>query len=245
MQDRSRYVCGYKSERSPSVPTPWRNTDRVPAGLVLGDAPPRATADAVISEVFRVFQTKFRTSRVSPGYRTTTNRIANKSEEYEPMKTNYKPALAVLNRWKFKECIICTALVSLAAGSLVTAGLMPPNQVGADSNRVFQLMIYHASPGKVPALESLFRDVSTLQAKHDLNVIGYWVPNVDPAWSNTFIYLVAHSNRDEAKKNWEALHADPAFPEYRKQAAQLIEKENEEYRVDEVYMRPTDYSAMK
>jgi hypothetical protein len=80
-------------------------------------------------------------------------------------------------------------------------------------------MVYHAVSGKVPDLQSIFRDVSKLQVKHDLNVVGYWVPNDNPAWANTFIYLVAHPSQEEAKKNWDALHADPAFPEYRKQAA--------------------------
>jgi hypothetical protein len=162
------------------------------------------------------------------------------------MKTNHKPAPAALNRWKFKGWMVgVTALLSFAAGSLVTARLTHLNQVRADSNRVFQLMVYHTVPGKVPALESIFRDVSKLQAKHDLNVVGYWVPNDDPAWADTFIYIVAHPSREEAKKNWDALHADPAFPEYRKQAAPLIERADEGYKVNEVYMRPTDYSAMK
>jgi hypothetical protein len=106
-------------------------------------------------------------------------------------------------------------------------------------------MIYHALPGKGPELESIFRDVSKLQAKHDLNVVGYWVPNDDLAWKDTFIYLVAHPSLDEAQKNWHALHADPIFPEYRKAAEPLIEKVKNEYRVDEVYMHPSDYSAMK
>jgi hypothetical protein len=168
------------------------------------------------------------------------------TKEKKLMNTNDKPALAVCNRRKFKGWIVCgTALLSFAAGSLLTARLMHLNQVRADSNRVFELMVYHTVPGKVPALESIFRDVSKLQAKHDLDVLGYWVPNEDPAWANTFIYLVAHPSREEAKKNWHALHADPAFPEYREQAVPLIEKVNEEYHVDEVYMRPTDFSAMK
>ncbi len=168
------------------------------------------------------------------------------TKENEVMNTKHKLGLAVRNRLKFKGWIACgTALVSFAAGSLLTADLTHLNHVRADSNRVFQLMVYHTVPGKVPALESIFRDVSKLQAKHDLNVVGYWVPNDDPAWANTFIYLVAQPSLDEAKKNWHALHADPAFPEYRNQAAPLIEKVNEGYRVDEVYMRPTDYSAMK
>jgi len=162
------------------------------------------------------------------------------------MKTNLKPILAVLNRWRFKGWVAFgAALVSFAAGSLLTARLMRLELVRADSDRVFQLMVYHTVPGKAPALESVFRDVSKLQAKHGLNVVGYWVPNDDPAWANTFIYLVAHSSREEAKKNWDALHADPAFPEYRKQAAAVIEKAGEEYKVDDVYMRPTDFSALK
>jgi len=162
------------------------------------------------------------------------------------MKSNYKSALALLIGWKFKGWITCAiALVSFGAGALLAARLTHLNQVRADSNRVFELMVYHTAQGKVPALESIFRDVSKLQDKHSLNVVGYWVPNDDPAWANTFIYVVAHPSRDEAKKNWDALHADPAFAEYRKQASEIIEKVNGNYNVDEVYMRPTDYSAMK
>jgi hypothetical protein len=169
------------------------------------------------------------------------------TEEKELMKTNHEPVMAVRNRWKFKGWIVCgTALLSFAAGSLLTGRLMHVNQARADSNHVFELMVYHTVPGKVPALESIFRDVSKLQAKHDLNVVGYWVPDDDdPAWANTFIYLVAHPSRDEAKKNWDALHADPAFPEYRKQAVPLIEKADQVFKVDEVYMHPSDFSAMK
>jgi hypothetical protein len=166
------------------------------------------------------------------------------AENNETMNTNYKRILALLSRWTAKYGIFCgTALVSFAA-ALITARLIHANQAGADSNRVFELMVYHTVPGKVPALESIFRDVSKLQAKHDLNVVGYWIPN-DPAWANTFIYLVAHPSREEAKKNWNALHSDPAFPKYRKEAAELLEKVGKEYRVDEVYMRPTDFSAMR
>jgi hypothetical protein len=114
---------------------------------------------------------------------------------------------------KSTTCLVCfITLLSFAAGSLITARLMHVTQVRADGNRVFELMIYHTLPGKVPELESIFRDVSKLQSKHDLDVVGYWIPNDDPAWSNTFIYVVAHPSLEQAKKNWAALHADPAFP---------------------------------
>ena len=159
--------------------------------------------------------------------------------------------MALRNRWKFrawksKEMIICaSALLSFAAGSLITARLIDLSRVRADGNRVFELMIYHTLPGKEPALESIFQDVSKLQAAYGLNVIGYWVPNGDPAWNDTLIYVVAHPSMDEARKNWHALHADPAFLPYRKSAEPLIKKMGNEYLVDEVYMRPTDFSAMK
>src|SRR4249920_1234938 len=115
------------------------------------------------------------------------------------------------NRWKFEGWTVCgIALVFFAAGSLITARLAHTNQVRADSNRVFELRVYHTVPGRVPALESRFRDTaSKLLAKHDLDVVGYWVPEGAPAWDNTFICIVAHPSREEAKKNWDAMRADP------------------------------------
>jgi NIPSNAP len=155
-------------------------------------------------------------------------------------------AKSIVRRWRFKGWILLgTALVSSVAGSLVTARMAHLREVRADNNRVFELMIYHTVPGKVPALETIFRDVAKLQTKHHVNVVGYWVPNDDDAWKNTFVYLVVHPSREEAEANWHALHTDPEFLPYRKSAEPLIEKVNGEYNVDEVYMRPTDFSAMK
>jgi hypothetical protein len=153
-----------------------------------------------------------------------------------------------LNRRKFKggkskRWTVCgIALLSFAAGSLITARLAHINQVRADSNRVFQILVYHAVPGKLPALDSRFRDTaSKLLAKHDIKAVGYWMPNDAPTWDNTLIYILAHPSQEEAKKNWDALLADPGFQEMAKseQANKLVEK------VDGTYMHPTDYSPMK
>jgi hypothetical protein len=150
-----------------------------------------------------------------------------------------------INSWKLKRWTVCViALISFAAGSLMIARLARINQVRADSNRVFEMHVYHTLPGKAPALESQFRDTtSKLLAKHDLKILGYWVPEETPAWDNTFIFLVAHSSREEAKKNWDAMRADPDFQELirknSEQASKLVEK------VDVIFMRPTDFSAMK
>jgi NIPSNAP len=153
-----------------------------------------------------------------------------------------------LNCWKLaysksKGWTVCAiALISFAAGSLMTARLVQINRVKADSNRVFELRVYHTVPGTVPELESRFRDTtSKILAKHDLKVVGYWVPEGAPAWDNTFIFMVAHSSREEAKKNWDAMRADPAFQEVLKseETDKTVEK------VDSTYMHPTDFSPMK
>jgi hypothetical protein len=156
-----------------------------------------------------------------------------------------KCVLSGIDGRKYIGWRVCgTALLSFAAGSLLTAHWMHVEDVKAESHRVFQLEIYHAVPGKVPALEERFRSASQLQAKHNLDVIGYWVPTDSTsgaAFANTFVYLVAHANQEDAKKHWDAFHSDPAFQEYVKSetAEKLIEG------VDSTFMRPTDYSVMK
>jgi hypothetical protein len=148
-----------------------------------------------------------------------------------------------LNLWKSKRWTVCAiALVSFAVGSLITARLVHIGQVRADSNRVFELRVYHAVPGKLPALESRFRDTtSKLLAKHDLKVVGDWIPEGAPDWENTFVDILVHPSREEAKKNWDAMMADPEFQEVIKseQANKLVEK------IDSTYMRPTDFSPAK
>src|SRR5215471_4823868 len=154
----------------------------------------------------------------------------------------------IFNFWKFKGgkskgwSVCAIALLSFAAGSLITARLAYIDHVKAESNRVFELRIYHTVPGKLPTLESRFRDIySKLLAKHDLQVMGYWVPERAADWDNTFVYVVAHSSREEAKKNWDAMLADPEVQQAIKseQANKLVEK------IDRAHMRPTDFSPMK
>jgi NIPSNAP len=162
------------------------------------------------------------------------------------MNTHNEPVLNGRRPLKSVRLIVCgTALLSFLAGILLGSYLFHPGPVQASSDRVFELMIYHTLPGKAPDLESIFRDSAALQAKHGLDVIGYWVPNEDPAWNDTFIYLIAHPSRAEAVAHWKEFHSDPAFPAARKAAAALIQQQNGEYKVDEIYMRPTDFSRMK
>jgi hypothetical protein len=146
-----------------------------------------------------------------------------------------------LTFWKWNRWTPCgLSLISFAAGLCVSARLAQVPQVKADGHRVFELRVYHAVPGKLLVMESRFRDkTSKILARHNLNAVGYWVPE-DPS-DNAFIFLLAHESREEATKNWDAMRVDPEFQEIVKseQAEKTLE------RAEVTYMRPTDFSPMK
>jgi hypothetical protein len=146
------------------------------------------------------------------------------------------------NSWKSKGWIPCGIVLVFVAAGLLTGRLGLVSQVRADSNHVFELRVYHAVPGKLPELEARFRDTtSKLLAKHNLNVVAYWVASDPPTWNNTFIFVLAHPSREEAKKNWDAMWADPGFQEVVKseETNKLVEK------VETIFLRATDFSPMK
>lgn len=153
-----------------------------------------------------------------------------------------------LKRWKLnilkssKWTVCWIAMLSFAGGSLFAGRLTRTERVSGDSNRAFELRVYHALPGKLPALESRFRDkTSKILVRHNLKVLGYWVSDDSSASGNEFIWVVAHSSWEEGKKNWEAMRADPEFQEVMKaeQAERLVDK------VDVTHLRSTDFSPMK
>jgi hypothetical protein len=131
-------------------------------------------------------------------------------------------------------------LFAVAAASFISSRLVRPNPVLADNDRIFELRIYHAVPGKLSTMESRFRDkTSKILARHNLNVVGYWVTE-DPQ-DNSFVFLLAHQSREEANKNWQAFRLDPDFQEVAKseQTEKTLEK------ADILWLHPTDFSPMK
>jgi hypothetical protein len=149
----------------------------------------------------------------------------------------------MLNFSDFKWRAACgMALISLVAGYMTLGRLARQGEVRADGNRVFELRVYHVVPGKNSALEARFREkTSKLLARHNLTVEGYWVASDSSAGSDEFIWVVGYANREEGKRNWEAMASDPEFQAIIKeeQAEKLVEK------VDVTYMRPTDFSAIR
>ena len=149
-----------------------------------------------------------------------------------------------LDDLKSGRILIAVAVLSFSAGSLVSARLTTAGAAQPESNRVFELRIYRDLPGKLPVMESRFRDkTSKLLAKHNLDVLGYWTAEDRSATTgeNTFVFLLAHNSTEEAKKNWKAMVEDPDFQAVEK--SELGEKTLE--KAELFYMRPTDFSRLK
>ena len=86
--------------------------------------------------------------------------------------------------------------------------------------------------------------LSQLLAKHDLKAVGYWVPE-EGSGLGQHLHLPSwpHPSREEAKKNWDAMRADPAFQEMRERNLNRLRGWWKKW--TSVYMNPTDFSPMK
>ena len=80
---------------------------------------------------------------------------------------------------------------------------------------------YTAPPGKFAALQSRFRDHTLrLFEKHGMQNIGYWIPADPPNSENTLTYIIAHKDRESAKKSWAAFGADPEWQKVSERVAE-------------------------
>jgi hypothetical protein len=113
------------------------------------------------------------------------------------------------------------------------------------ATRVFEMRTYTAAPGKFTALQSRFRD-HTLRIfeKHGMQNIGYWIPADGPNSENTIVYILAHKDRETAKKSWAAFGADPEWQKVRT-ASMAPDGASLTTKVESVFLNPTDYSPMK
>ena len=143
-----------------------------------------------------------------------------------------------ITRALFALCLMFVA--GFAAGQFSRADVAAQAVAG---QKVYELRTYYTHPGKLADLNTRFRTHTTrIFEKHGMTNVGYWVPQDEPARSNTLIYVLAHDSREAAKKSWQAFGADPEWQKA-KQASEangpIVTK------VDSVFMDPTDYSRLK
>jgi hypothetical protein len=113
----------------------------------------------------------------------------------------------------------------------------------AAQDRVYELRTYTCNDGKLEALKARFRDHTiAIFKRHNMESIGYWVPQDPERSKNTLIYILAHPSREAATKNWAEFNADPEWQKVRKEseaAGPIVQK------TESVFMSPTDFSALK
>ena len=141
--------------------------------------------------------------------------------------------------------LLVSALVALAVAAGVVVAQSGGNSVAKDS-RVFEMRTYYAAPGKLEDLQARFRNHTTkLFEKHGMTNIGYWVPvdeKTGQPSGNALVYILAYPSLEARAKSWEGFRADPAWNAARTESeknGRLVEK------VDAVFLKATDYSAIK
>lgn len=143
----------------------------------------------------------------------------------------------------FSPSRIVPALAFLVVGFAAGSWHGEATAVAQNANRVYELRTYTAPEGKLPELQSRFRDhTMRIFEKHGMKNHGYWVPQDSPLKDNTLIYIISHESREKAKANWSAFGADPEWQKVAKESqanGRILQG------VVSVYMDPTDYSPMK
>ena len=106
---------------------------------------------------------------------------------------------------------------------------------------IYELRIYEAIPGKLPALNQRFAKITMgYFKKYGLKVVGFWTDEV--GMSNRLTYMLAFDDLAQRDRAWAGFRADPervkAFGETEKDGPLVASVTN-------TIMRPTAYSPMQ
>ena len=133
-------------------------------------------------------------------------------------------------------------VLSFLCGAAVMLGLTTLKESNSP-HHVYELRLYHVNAGKMDALNARFGGhTDAIFKRHNMKSVGYWSPEDAPASLNLFVYILEHSSRQEAEKNWAAFQADP---EWKKVKAESEANGPLVDHIDRYFMDPTSYSALK
>ncbi len=107
---------------------------------------------------------------------------------------------------------------------------------------IYELRIYHAVPGRLPALISRFRD-QTLRSwdKHGIRQAGFWTTAIGES-EGELTYMLAWKSLAEREERWGAFLADP------ERIAIFAESERDGPLVQNIssqLLEPTEFSSVK
>jgi hypothetical protein len=142
-----------------------------------------------------------------------------------------------------RRILLGLTLASVLGTSWWLATAAEPAKSTKTETRVFELRTYYAPPGQMPKLLARFRDhTCKLFAKHNITIIGFWLPTDAKEAETKLVYLLAHASQADAAKNFAAFRADPDWlsaKEASEKAGKIVDK------VESVFLTPTDFSALK
>ena len=76
---------------------------------------------------------------------------------------------------------------------------------------IYELRIYRAMPGRLPALIARFQNHTIgIWRKHGIRPVGFWTTIVGESKQN-LIYILAWENAAEREKLWKAFLTDPEW----------------------------------
>lgn len=132
------------------------------------------------------------------------------------------------------------ALLKMMGAGAMASAIGSSSSDAQDGAAVFELRVYHAAEGRLPALLARFRDHTVgLFTKHGIVSVAYWTPLDEPAKSNTLYYLLKFPSRDEAAKRWKAFQDDPEWVRVKTESeasGKIVEK------IDSTFLVMTDFS---
>src|SRR5262249_20703442 len=134
-------------------------------------------------------------------------------------------------------------LLGLVVAMLVTGSMAAAGRADSDKekkkmeDRVFELRIYHAAPGKMKALHARFRDhTNKLFKKHGMTVIGFWSPTDEKEAEKKLYYVLAYPSKAAGEKSWKAFREDPDWIKVKDDSekdGKLVNK------IESVWLNPT------
>ena len=130
---------------------------------------------------------------------------------------------------------LLSLIVGVGAGTFFTSS--------AQSEKVFELRTYKATPGNLDNLHARFRNHTTrIFRKHGMEIVGYWSPTSEEEREDTLVYMLEHADLETATASWQAFIADPEWAEV---AAASNANGQILGGIEAKYMVATDYSPMQ
>ncbi|PSB29804.1 NIPSNAP family protein [Stenomitos frigidus] len=107
---------------------------------------------------------------------------------------------------------------------------------------IYELRIYHAIPGRLPALLARFQNHTLrIWEKHGIHQAGFWTTLIGES-NQQLTYLLAWDSMAEREDRWNAFLADPewiAISTETEKGGQLIQNISSEL------LAPTTFSSVK